>query len=93
MPIVDVQVVIAEGTSIPDGTAKSLADTLATVLALPPGRVWVRLALLPASLYGENGEGASVLPVFLRILLVYPIPGNRSRRGNLLEASARTGPR
>jgi hypothetical protein len=69
MPIVDVQVVVVEGASVPDGTAKALADKLATVFASPPGRVWVRLALLPASFYAENDESASLLPVFLRVLL------------------------
>lgn len=68
MPIVDVQVVTAKGTLVPDGTAQRLADTLASVFASPPGRVWVRLALLPEGSYAENGEATSVLPVFLRIL-------------------------
>lgn len=69
MPIVDVQVVVVEGTSVPDGTAKALADQLATVFASSPGRVWVRLALLPAGCYAENDASATVLPVFLRVLL------------------------
>ncbi len=69
MPIVDVQVVVAEGASVPAGAPQALASALATVFASPPGRVWVRLALLPASFYAENDEPATVLPVFLRILL------------------------
>jgi len=69
MPLVDVQVVVAEGTSVPDGTAKALADSLATVFASAPRRVWVRLEQLPAGCYAENDESGTVLPVFVRVLL------------------------
>lgn len=68
MPIIDAQVVVTDGTRLPPGTAKALADSLAEVFTAPPGRVWVRLGLLPAGSYAENGDSPVVQPVFLRVL-------------------------
>ena len=68
MPIVDVQVVAEAGKAMPEGAAKALADTLAQVFQAAPGRVWVRLELLPEDRYAENGNGERVRPVFVRVL-------------------------
>jgi phenylpyruvate tautomerase PptA (4-oxalocrotonate tautomerase family) len=68
MPIIDVQIVVGEGTSVPAGTAQVLADRLAAVLAAPPGRLWVRVTRIPADSYAENGQPVAALPVFLRVL-------------------------
>lgn len=69
MPIVDVQITVAEGDWVPVAAAQVLANALAPIWALPPGRVWVRVASLPACDYAENDEFSPLLPVFLRVLL------------------------
>lgn len=68
MPIVDVHCV---GAPLP--AAGALADVVGDALHLPPGRVWVRLHLLAAEQYAENGGPLSgALPVFVRILHAHP---------------------
>ena len=70
MPIVDVQLVgDAPGHPEPP-LAASIAEALAAVLGSPPGRLWVRLAVLPAAAYAENGtvRAAGPGPVFVRVL-------------------------
>ena len=68
MPIVDVELVV-EGTSVPAGVASRLVEALAGVFSSPPGRVWVRLSVLPSTHYAENGaQGPAALPVFVRVL-------------------------
>ena len=68
MPIVDVDIVAAADSPAPP-SATSLADALAVVFKVPqPGRVWVRLAVLPPGAYAENGvdEARAPAPVFGR---------------------------
>lgn len=68
MPIVDVEVV-AEELRIPEALASRLAESLAGVFRSPAGRVWVRLSVLPAAHYAENGaQGPAAMPVFVRVL-------------------------
>ena len=70
MPVVDVQVVAEEGSQT-EPTAAFLANALALVFKVQqPGRVWVRLSVLPASAYAENGinEAHASAPVFVRVL-------------------------
>lgn len=69
MPIVDVQLV-GNGSEAPEGLASRLAEALASVFSAPPGRVWVRLALLSKAQYAENGVNAAAasFPVFVRVL-------------------------
>jgi phenylpyruvate tautomerase PptA (4-oxalocrotonate tautomerase family) len=68
MPIVDVEIV-AEDPGVPHGLASRLAESLAGVFSSPPGRVWVRLSVLPSAHYAENGaQGPLALPVFVRVL-------------------------
>lgn len=68
MPIIDAQLVVEDGATVPDGTAKAIAEALAKVFGAAPGRVWVRVEALPESRYAENGNTERVLPVFLRVL-------------------------
>lgn len=68
MPIVDVQLV-AEDPRVPDDLASRVAESLAGVFRSPAGRVWVRLSVLPATHYAENGaQGPAAMPVFVRVL-------------------------
>jgi hypothetical protein len=68
MPIVDALIVVEDGGSIAEGTAKRLAKVLGAVFAAGPGKVWVKVQCLPESQYAENGGAASVRPVFLSVL-------------------------
>jgi phenylpyruvate tautomerase PptA (4-oxalocrotonate tautomerase family) len=70
MPIVDVQLVMPAHTPLPSGLTQELADSIGDLLDAPPGRVWVRLSVLPATHYAENRAAieASSLPVFVRVL-------------------------
>ncbi|MBX3607747.1 MAG: hypothetical protein KF788_20910 [Piscinibacter sp.] len=70
MPIVDVQVVGGHPEKLAAGAAAAaLAEALAAVFAAPGGRVWVRLAALPETLYAENGGTSGPPPAFVNILL------------------------
>lgn len=77
MPIVDVQVVSPASAPQRASLTRELADALGAALAAPAGRVWVRLAWLPADHYAENGsdlaEGEA--PVFVTMLHADPPEG------------------
>ena len=68
MPIVDVRIVA--DAAPPAGCASALADALGAVFDAAPGRVWVRLDVLPAARYAENSVTLSLaeLPVFVTVL-------------------------
>jgi phenylpyruvate tautomerase PptA (4-oxalocrotonate tautomerase family) len=68
MPIVDIQVVSKAEQAVLGITAKNLAEAIAEALNASPGRVWVRLELLPQEAYAENGAGQQVFPVFVKVL-------------------------
>jgi phenylpyruvate tautomerase PptA (4-oxalocrotonate tautomerase family) len=68
MPVVDVQLVLAAGELVPEGAAQRLANAVARVLQAPPGRVWVRVTVLPEGCYAENDTPAAPRPVFVRVL-------------------------
>jgi phenylpyruvate tautomerase PptA (4-oxalocrotonate tautomerase family) len=72
MPIVDACIVVQEGEPAPSNAAKTIANAIAATLSAAPGRVWVRLQLLPHSRYAENGDEVEPYPVFLRILHADP---------------------
>jgi phenylpyruvate tautomerase PptA (4-oxalocrotonate tautomerase family) len=74
MPIVDACIVIQEGEAAQSNAAKTIANAVATTLGVASGTVWVRLQLLPRSLYAENGDEENRCPVFLRLLLADPKP-------------------
>jgi len=68
MPILDVCIVAPEGSRVPAGTAKTLANAAAAVFGADPGRVWVRVQALTQSLYAENGNDEDPSPVFVKVM-------------------------
>jgi hypothetical protein len=70
MPIVDIQFVLPKTALLPEGIAQSLVDRLGRVLAVPPGHLWLRLQVLPASQYAENESSVSEpeLPIFVTVM-------------------------
>lgn len=69
MPILNVECV-AESSDLAPSLAQSIADAVGKALGTPPGRTWVRLRVLEAQMYAENGTacGADELPVFVDLL-------------------------
>lgn len=55
MPILDIEIVVPDGQSVPDNMAAQLADAAGEIFRSPPGTTWVRLRPLPHSCYAENG--------------------------------------
>lgn len=70
MPIIDVQLVLDADAGASAGLASVLADDLGRLLHAAPGRLWLRLHLLPASQYAENAVSIADqdLPVFVAVL-------------------------
>ena len=75
MPVLDVCWV---GALPPDADVltQRLADVVGDALGVAPGRVWVRLAQLPAGHYAENGGHLQgPLPLFVRVQHARPPAG------------------
>lgn len=70
MPILEVELVTGPGEALPPDLAPRLAEAAAAAMSQPPGRTWVRLRMLPAGHYAEDGGGppAGVRPVFVSVL-------------------------
>lgn len=70
MPLVEVEVVVAEGEELEAGLAVWLSEAAGQVLQAPPGSTWVRLRALAREAYAESGGGPpeGVRPVFVRVL-------------------------
>ena len=70
MPILDVEIVAPDSTpSLPADLTQSLAEAAAQVFDSPPGRVWVKLRMIPSAEYAENGgTPPDVYPVFVTVL-------------------------
>jgi len=70
MPILNIEIVAADSTlHLPPQLTQSLADQVAQVLDALPGRVWVKVRVIPSTQYAENGgvpEG--MYPVFVTVL-------------------------
>ena len=81
MPILDVQIVVADGEALDASLASSLADASGEVFGSVAGRTWVRVHALPREGYAENGGGPpeGVHPVFVRVLLADPPEGEELR--------------
>jgi phenylpyruvate tautomerase PptA (4-oxalocrotonate tautomerase family) len=77
MPSVEIELVLAEGASLPADLARRLAEALASVLQRAPGQVWVRVRALPGVNYAENARvlADDDLPVFVQLLLAQPPEG------------------
>ncbi|MBI3345769.1 MAG: hypothetical protein HY020_00985 [Burkholderiales bacterium] len=75
MPVIDVCWVGALAADA-DVLSQRLADVVGDALGVAPGRVWVRLAQLPANHYAENGGHLQgPLPLFVRVLHAHPPEG------------------
>ena len=70
MPIVQIEIVAQPNEPFPTGLAARLADELGALWASPPQGTWVKIALLDARLYAENGGGPlpGIAPVFVTVL-------------------------
>lgn len=77
MPIVDIHLVCAPPVDVPPGLARAAADAIGAEFRSDAGRVWVRVAALPAAHYAENGAdvAAGELPVFVTVLHALPPEG------------------
>lgn len=89
MPILDVELVHApHAAALEAGLARRLADAAAQVFGLEPGRVWVRLRVLPAERYAENAVDHPPHPAFISVLLRELPPRERlAREAQQLAAS------
>lgn len=89
MPILQVEIV-----GKPEGgtgnLARRIADAAAKVLKAPPGRVWVRLRVLPRGCYAECGGPlpAAVKPVFVNLLKAGAAPQKERLKESLALARA-----
>lgn len=81
MPILDVEIVTAEGEAWPPGLAAALADAAGAALDARPGGTWVKLRKLRAERYAESGGGPppGVRPIFVRVLLARRPPPEELR--------------
>jgi phenylpyruvate tautomerase PptA (4-oxalocrotonate tautomerase family) len=70
MPILEVEMIARPGERLSDDLAQRIADLAGKVFAAPAGSTWVKLRLLPAEHYAENGGGppGGVYPVFVTVL-------------------------
>lgn len=73
MPIIDIELVCRNEQDATPGSAAAIASALGAVFGSPPGRVWVRVRVLPASAYAENEREVppEQLPVFVTVLLAH----------------------
>jgi len=85
MPILQVEIV-GKPAAVRGNLARRIADAAAKVLKAPPGRVWVRLRVLPREGYAECGGPvpAAVKPVFVNLLMAEAAP----QKARLKEALA-----
>ena len=69
MPILDVEIVVADTERLDKDLPQRLADAAGEIFATPAGRTWVRVRKLPLRDYAENGGvPAEVRPVFVAVL-------------------------
>ena len=75
MPILKVEIVEEPGCATPRDLASRLADAAAEALGARPGHLWVRMEIVPAENYAENGgEGRDAAPVLVSVL-EHDLPG------------------
>ncbi|MGE3167218.1 MAG: hypothetical protein AB7O52_20110 [Planctomycetota bacterium] len=69
MPILDIEMVLNPGDSLPHRLASDLAHRAGEILGTTHGRTWVRLRALPSSSYAENDEPVTKhRPIFVNVL-------------------------
>ena len=81
MPVLEVEIVLQPGETLPPGLAADLAESAGQVFLAGPGKTWVRLRSLDPGNYAENGGGPpeGVFPVFVAVLK-HTLPGMEQRR-------------
>jgi len=82
MPILNVEVIVAMGESVPREAAAAIADAAGAVMHSPKGRMWVRLRVLPLDHYAENGGGPDpgIRPVFVHVIRASIPPASELER-------------
>lgn len=92
MPLLTVEMVGEPDPDTRPGLAARIADAAGEALASRPGGTWVRLRVLPAGDYAENGAGADpgIRPVFVAVIERDTPPGgpDPARARRLTEAIA-----
>jgi phenylpyruvate tautomerase PptA (4-oxalocrotonate tautomerase family) len=68
VPILEVEVVLRPGESLPAGLARELADRAGEAFDSAPGGTWVRVRALAREQYAENGGVEGMYPVFVSVL-------------------------
>jgi len=70
VPIVDVEIVVDDESSVSESLAADLAEAAGEVFGAEPHRTWVRVRTLSTSRYAENGGGpvGDMMPVFVSVL-------------------------
>ena len=82
MPIIDIEIVVADNEPLPSNLATILADAMSKVFRTSTGQTWVRLRKIPLQDYAEDGGGPpqDVRPVFVTILKAMLPPVNELKR-------------
>jgi phenylpyruvate tautomerase PptA (4-oxalocrotonate tautomerase family) len=82
MPIADVVIVSEPSAAVAQDTAARLAHALGSTFGAAPGRVWVRLKVLPSHQYAENDAVLTTeeLPVFVTLVHAVPPEGEARQR-------------
>jgi phenylpyruvate tautomerase PptA (4-oxalocrotonate tautomerase family) len=69
VPILNVEIVGSLETSDEVTLAQRIADAAGEVFGAPPRSTWIRLRVLPATHYAENGGAdPNVRPVFVQVM-------------------------
>ncbi|MBU1050747.1 hypothetical protein KKG90_12065 [Candidatus Bipolaricaulota bacterium] len=69
MPILDLEVIVAQNEDIDPGWAQQIADVAGSVFGTPPGRTWVRMRAMQQSHDAENATSRSenLHPIFVTV--------------------------
>jgi phenylpyruvate tautomerase PptA (4-oxalocrotonate tautomerase family) len=81
VPVLEIEMVVANGEALPASLAASLADAAGEVFGSKAGQTWVRLRALAAGEYAENGgdPASAPRPVFVSVLQADPPQGEELR--------------
>ena len=90
MPILTVEIVAEETEAFSPTLAAAMADAAGEIFGSAAGRTWVRLNLLPAARYAENGiaPDGTPRPVFVSVLVAEPPAGDALARESMQLATA-----
>jgi phenylpyruvate tautomerase PptA (4-oxalocrotonate tautomerase family) len=70
LPIIEIELILRPGESVPDGLAAQIANSSGEIVGTPKGGTWVKIHAIPSENYAENGAEPddTVFPVFVSIL-------------------------